>query len=75
MPSHYNMKMLPAKGTAPTTGTADSSINPPQRVFGDGATNTTSGNSTFGENLTTGQKKLIAFAAGIAIGMFLKRKK
>jgi len=83
MPSHYGtkyeMRMLPNKSELEQPQSTRLNLRgvavtrPGQPTGADLAGNTNLG--ALGANLTTGQKKLIAFVAGVAVGMFIKRKK
>lgn len=71
----YEMRMLPAKNEAQSVSLASTARGVPTvPPFGPSGSELAA-NTKLGANLTTGQKKLIAFAAGVAVGMFLKRKK
>ena len=88
MPSHYNMRMLPPKGSlekpqssrfaigAPTVN-AGQSIAPgndiQQTAQAGGIGSETP--STPAENLTVTQKKMIAFLAGVVVGLLVNRRK
>ena len=88
MPTHYNMRMLPAKGSlekpqssrfalgAPTVN-AGQSIAP-----GNDITQTaqqggigSQGQTASGQELTMTQKKMIAFLAGVVVGLLVNRRK
>ena len=85
MPSHYGtkyqMRMLPNKSQLEQPQSTRLQIRGVPSVkrlpgvpSGDElAANTRAG--SFGENLTVTQKKIIAFVAGVAVGMFIRRRK
>ena len=89
MPSHYNMRMLPPKGSlekpqssrfaigAPNTATADSSIytgNDISQTAQEGGIGAQA-QQTPGQDLTVTQKKMIAFLAGVVVGLLVNRRK
>ena len=83
MPSHYGtkyeMRMLPNKSDLEQTQSTRLNIRgvavtrPGQPSGAELAGNTNIG--AIGANLTTGQKKLIAFVTGVAVGMFISRRR
>jgi len=87
MPTHYNMRMLPPKGSlekpqssrfalgAPTVN-AGQSIAPGNDITqtAQGAIGS-DGQSMPGRDLTVTQKKMIAFLAGVVVGLLVNRRK
>jgi len=87
MPSHYNMRMLPPKGSlekpqssrfaigAPTVN-AGQSIAPGNDITQtaqEGGIGAESQNTA--QELTVTQKKMIAFLAGVVVGLLVNRRK
>jgi len=73
MPIKYEMKMLEQPQSTRFAIRGGPTPLPGRPSGAELAGNTNLG--ALGANLTTGQKKLIAFVAGVAVGMFIKRKK
>ena len=86
MPSHYNMRMLPPKGSlqkpqssrfaigAPTVN-AGQSIAPGNDITQTAEQGGIGAQAEPGQELTVTQKKMVAFLAGVIVGLLVNRRK